>query len=331
MSVHLTWANFSSSIIHKSENRQHRVSSDPEASVFADDNGNRIGMLAQQKQQAALPAELARMKLLDVDEVRIGDRPFLRACCRRKSFFREAYLLFTAVIDRVVVDGAEPVHALMAEIGAIQELLKVEGVLSRERQIGLFGELLLLDDLVLLNGPSLVACWTGPQGERHDFRIDKLEFEVKTTAGRRRIHKVNGLTQAEPSTGCELSFLSVQLAKTGGSDGSTLPDLVGKLEGKLRVDENARQAFRRFLDRLGYHDSDASSYDQKWKLASTVKLVPVDASFPAITSPLMADALGNTFSRLEAITYDVNLDGLGISLDEGLGNYLQKNKEEGVE
>jgi hypothetical protein len=328
MSVHLTWANFSSSIIHKSENRQHRVSSDPEASVFADDNGNRIGLLVQQKQQGgALPAELARMKLLDVDEVRIGDRPFLRACCRRKSFFREAYLLFTAVIDRVVVDGAEPVHALMAEIGAIQELLKVEGVLSRERQIGLFGELLLLDDLVLLNGPSVVACWTGPQGERHDFRIDKLEFEVKTTAGRRRIHKVNGLTQAEPSTDCELSFLSVQLAKTGGSDGSTLPDLVSKLEGKLRVDENARQMFRQFLDRLGYHDSDSPSYDQKWKLASTVKLVPVDSSFPAITSPLMAAALGNTFSRLEAISYDVNLDGLGISLDEGLGNYLEQNKK----
>lgn len=331
MSAHLTWANFGSSIIHKSENRQHRVNSDPEASVFADDNGNRIGMLVQQQQQAALPAELARMKLLDVDEVRIGDRPFLRACCRRKSFFREAYLLFTAVIDRVVVDGAEPVHALMAEIGAIQELLKIEGVLSRERQIGLFGELLLLDDVVSLSGPSAVACWTGPQGERHDFRIEKLEFEVKTTAGRRRIHTVNGLTQAEPSTGCELSFLSVQLAKTAGNDGSTLPELVGRVEAKLYADENARQLFRRCLDRLGYRDSDSSAYDQKWKLASNVKLVPVDASFPAITSLLMSEALSNTFSRLEAISYDVNLEGLGASLDNGLGSYLDSRKKEGIQ
>jgi len=327
MNAHLTWANFSSSIIHKSENRQHRVNSDPEASVFADDGGNRIGMLVQESQQGgAWPAELARMKLLDVDEVRIGARQFLRACCRRKAFFREAYLLFTAVIDHVVVDGAEPVHALMAEIGAIQELLKVEGVLSRERQIGLFGELLLVDDFVALNGPAAVASWTGPQGERHDFRIGKLEFEVKTTAGRRRIHTVNGLNQAEPSTGCELSFLSVQLAKTAGSDGSTLPDLVSKVEGKLRVDENSRQMFRQFLDRVGYHDSDSLSYEQKWKLASAVKLVPVDSAFPAITSLSMANALRNTFSRLEAISYDVNLEGLGISLDEGLGNYLQKNK-----
>jgi hypothetical protein len=89
--------------------------------------------------------------------------------------------------------------------------------------------------------------------------------------------------------------------------------------------------FRQFLDRLGYRDSDSSSYDQKWKLASSVKLVPVDSSFPAITAPLMADALGNTFSRLEAISYDVNLEGLGTSLDEGLGNYLQKNKQEVTE
>jgi hypothetical protein len=331
MSTHLTWANFSSSIIHKTENRQHRVHADPEAFVFADDSGNRIGMLVQENQQGVLPAELARMRLLDVDKVRIGERHFLRACCRRRSFFREAYLLFTAVIDRVVVDGAEPVHALMAEIGAIQELLKVEGVLSRERQIGLFGELLLLDDLVSSNGPSAVASWTGPQGERHDFRIDKLEFEVKTTAGRRRIHTVNGLTQAEPSTGCELSFLSVQLAKTAGSDGSTLPDLVGKVEGHLRADEDSRQMFRRFLDRLGYRDADSSSYDQKWKLATAVKLVPVDTSFPAITSAMMTDALGGTFSRLEAISYDVNLDGLGTSLDDGLGNYLQRKQKEEIQ
>ena len=322
MSSHLTWQNFKTGIIRPGEDRSHRVSAAPEAFVFADRSGKRIGMLLERRSAAPLDSRLCRLLMLEVEELQICGKNMLRVTCGRSSMFREAYLFFTAVMDRVLQDGQEAAAAVESELVALEALLDASGVLSIEKQIGLFGELLVLWQFIEAGGISLVSAWTGPMGEVHDFRVAGREFEVKTTTGRRRIHTINGLTQAVPSPDSELFFLSILIAAAGSGEGESLPSLVAMIEAPLSADHYALSEFRAALENCGYRSADAPAYKRVFKLRAPVMLVPVDCEFPQLDEARLVCAMGPSFGRLEDITYKVNLDAAGPLLEAGLAAYV---------
>ncbi len=322
MSNHLTWPNFQAGIIRRGEDRSHRVSSDPETVVFADQSGKRIGMLLERRSAKPLESRLWRLLMLEVDELQIDGKNMLRVTCSRSSMFREAYLFFTAVTDRVVQDGQEAATAVESELAALEALLDASAVLSIEKQIGLFGELLVLGQFIEAGGSSQVSAWIGPRGEAHDFRIAGREFEVKTTIGRRRIHTINGLMQAVPSPDSDLFFLSILVASAGAGEGESLPSLVASLEASLSANTDALSAFRAALGSCGYRPEDAPAYPRLWKLRAPIMIVHVDSNFPALDEAKLVQAMGRSFGRLEDINYKVNLDAAGPLLDGGLAAHF---------
>jgi hypothetical protein len=322
MISHLTWSNFRTGIIRPGEDRSHRVSSDPETVVFADQSGKRIGILLERRSAEPMDSRLCRLLVLNVEELKVSGKNMLRVTCSRSSIFREAYLFFTGVIDRIVQDGEEAAAAVEDELSALESILNTAGVLSIEKQIGLFGELLVLGQFIQAGGAALVSAWTGPMGEAHDFRIAGREFEVKTTTARRRIHTINGFTQAVPSPDSDLFFLSILLAAAGAGEGESLPSLVMSIEASLSADRDALSAFRTSLENCGYRSEDAPAYGRSWKIRAPLMVVPVDGRFPRLDQERLILAMGSSFGRLEDIQYEVNLDNAGSLLDDGLTDYL---------
>jgi hypothetical protein len=133
---------------------------------------------------------------------------------------------------------------------------------------------------------------------------------------------INGLTQALPSTGNSLSFLSILLAVAGADEGVSLPGLIRRLETLLAGDHGALSRLETALESVGYRAMDAVAYTRVWKLRSPMMLVSVEEAFPSLTPANLMPAMGASYGRLEHITYKVSLDNAGILLEEGLSAHI---------
>ena len=247
--------------------------------------------------------------LRSVRLARVGDELVLSTT--ENDLFQPFYALLQDVGDRVQLDGAAPLVAIDAALRSWRRLLAGLAGMSREQQIGLTGELWALARLIRGSGPHMIRAWTGPAGEAHDFRIESTELEVKTTSGQRRQHRVSSIDQLAPSPERELMVLSIQVARAGAGEGWKLTDQVRDIRGLLVAHEDARARFDELLAGLEWTDDDGTLYPERWCLRTDPVLIRVDHAFPRITGKGLDDMLGSIRSRIDDISYRIDLTGLG--------------------
>ncbi|MFE7629851.1 PD-(D/E)XK motif protein [Kocuria sp. NPDC057446] len=197
------------------------------------------------------------------------------------------YGLLTTVIDEIQLHGRTLARALAVALERHQDVLSTRGALPVEAEVGLFGELLLLDHAIRVYGAvEAVSSWQGPLGEEHDFTLPGTYLEVKTTIGETRRHVIHGLGQLVPSAGgLPLHLVSVQLTRTNHHDGQALPGIVAALRASAAAvvfDLEER------LAGTGWRDEDADLYTTAWTLRSRPRAYLVDDSFPALTPERVA-------------------------------------------
>jgi hypothetical protein len=108
----------------------------------------------------------------------------------------DAYPVICAVADRVQQEGKPFAIAVRGVLETYHELLRGLGRLSDQAEVGLFGELLVLDRLIDGLGEAVaVGAWRGAISEEHDFGLPDEDVEVKTTMGETRRHWVGTATQ----------------------------------------------------------------------------------------------------------------------------------------
>ncbi|RBY97954.1 PD-(D/E)XK motif protein [Blastococcus sp. TF02-8] len=193
----------------------------------------------------------------------------------------EAYSLIAAVVDDLT--ASRLLHVAMARsVESFKELLANRQRLSEEKTIGLIGELLLLESLIdQLGETSAVLAWVGPDSEEHDFVLADVDAEVKTTLSERRIHRIGTETQLQPSLGRPLWLVSIQLTRAGDAvDGFGLSDVVGRVRTRVQAQTDA---FAGHLRSVGWRDSDADLYRERYLLRSRPAAYFVDDAFPALT------------------------------------------------
>jgi hypothetical protein len=278
--------------------------------IFGDGIRDEIGIWLEIVGESSVPHEARRLTFVSVSLVLHEEKTFLEIRCLSPTINRQFYLFATAVADRVSEYKETPQEAVDLELRNFGALLQEKYSLSIERQIGLLGELLVLERLVVSEGPFAVDAWIGPQGEPHDFKIGNREFEVKTTSGTRRIHVINGLKQLTPSPECSLFILSVLLGPGGKDSGSSLPMKIEEIEQLLKRDSGCLKAFHDSLESVGYVTADRSQYDRSFALRRPLALIPVDAKFPVITMSSLFTSIGEAAHRLDHIEYHVNVEGL---------------------
>jgi hypothetical protein len=223
----------------------------------------------------------------------------------------EVYAVLCVILDRVQLEGQDFTAAVQAVLAGLDGILTGTGALSREHQVGLFGELTtLLAAGRALGVSSALAAWRGPQREEHDFGLPDLDLEVKTTSTENRVHWIHGATQLLPTPGRALVLLSLQITDAGVGPGNTLTDLVQAARtAAANAPGAARASLEAGLQKAGWHDRHADIYRDRWALRSDPTCHPVDNGFPALT-PAGLTAATSAAHRIVDLSYRIDVADL---------------------
>ena len=180
-------------------------------------------------------------------------------------------------------------------------------ILSREDQLGLFGELWFLRIWLAphVGLANAVNRWRGPLGARHDFEWIGRSVEVKTTTSTRgRLHWINGIDQLEPPEIGELLFFSLRLREEAGA-GNSLPVLITAIRQNLKLDPEATGQFETLLLQAGYSSVRDEEYAKTRVRIVEERLFVVSGDFPRIIPASFPDAVS---PGIEKVEYEINLN-----------------------
>ncbi|HET9048952.1 MAG TPA: PD-(D/E)XK motif protein [Chiayiivirga sp.] len=157
--------------------------------------------------------------------------------------------------------------ALMARIRAWQEFMKRDrtGVLSAEEEVGLFGELLVLKDILGcgMNASDAVDSWEGPDDGLHDFLIGTGAIEVKSTVSPVGfVAEIANLDQLDDSLRRPLYVGAVRLAQT--TSGQTLPELCDELAAAVQEATGVATLLWSKLLSAGYIEAIREQYTRRF-------------------------------------------------------------------
>lgn len=223
-----------------------------------------------------------------------------------------------AALDVIVAEIADALDngASIGRVALVQNVLGKwrrfwsgvsQGLLSREEQLGLFGELWFLSYWL---GPSIglsnaVGMWRGPLGAKHDFEARMIGIEVKTSGRTDGAHHINGLEQLEQPAGGALLLMSIAV-RDEASATDCLPDIIEYIRQGLAEDYSALSRFDSCLYAAGYMDDVAREY-AKLKLRVRVEaLYRVEEGFPRLVPSSLKTPLS---SGIDSVAYELNLSG----------------------
>lgn len=215
-------------------------------------------------------------------------------------------LMAADVIDVVRRSASSNVRsafeAFMRRVMAWQDFMQRprEHLLSAEAELGLFGELLFLRQLISSGMLPIraVESWEGPMDGLQDFVLEAGAVEVKTTASSSGFPaKILSLEQLDDSERQPLFLGAWRM--TLDPSGQTLPELVSELRGELQQ-TGAAQLFETRLMHAGYRDAQADAYTRCFA-APDLKLLRVDGEFPRLTR-------ANVPTAIRRAGYEIDLD-----------------------
>lgn len=307
----ISWENFKETVLTRGEQRVHRFAESPRTEVFWDGQSSTIGMFLEVDPGTNIPPEISKLTSI-ASRVFVDQRggTIVEITCKSASLYRAFFQFAVAVAAGIVEDKRRPLESLSLELQCFANLLESSSLLGMERQLGLLGELLFLAQLISRHGNGVLDSWLGPQGEPHDFRIATREYEVKTTVLSYRNHTINGLDQMVPSSGCSLYLVSVVLGPAGADGGFSLADKVQELSSFFGTESARATQFAAALSSCGYREQDKMHYGRRFAVRRPLAIVKVDNGFPAISRLVLQNSFGCLSSRLESVTYEVDVEGL---------------------
>jgi hypothetical protein len=144
-------------------------------------------------------------------------------------------------IGRRISQGAPAIDSLVGVVREFRHLLQAGArSVSRDRAVGLVGELLVLEDLIARN-PAAVSAWQGPESARHDFRCGNRALEIKTTlrVGSEAV-EISAIDQLFPPEGASL-YLHHLMLEADAAGSLSVPRLAGRVEAHLADTADFRQ------------------------------------------------------------------------------------------
>lgn len=218
----------------------------------------------------------------------------------------ESYTFACLVIDHILDQGESLATATAVALAGIRDLLRKESALTSEQEVGLLGELLVLDSLVEQFGTGdAMDAWIGVDSEEHDFGMLDRDFEVKTTRAEHRTHWISSTTQLMAISGRDLRLISIQVTPRSLGSALTLPDLVERIATK--ISDRSAQYWQK-LEAVGYLKEDEELYQTKWALRTDIKEFEINSDFPKIT-PNELEKIGVNGTEVPEVRYRISLDG----------------------
>lgn len=215
-----------------------------------------------------------------------------------------AYGLLTSIANELQIEGTPLAAAVASSIQRHRGMFAGKAGLSQEKEVGLFGELLVLEYLInkIGAGPA-IGSWQGSLSEEHDFVFSEVHLEIKTTSGEQHRHMINGFTQLVPLRGVPLSLVSIQLTRSDAESGRTLSQLASHVREKAG---GHRPKLDDALEAVGWKDDDAELYSTFWAKRNTPRAYDVGERFPALTLERLTQVVPN-ISVMSDLSYRVNV------------------------
>tara|TARA_B100000965_G_scaffold90243_1_gene73391 strand:- start:5878 stop:7353 length:1476 start_codon:yes stop_codon:yes gene_type:complete len=256
---------------------------------------------------------LRKLKFIQLSKEQINQEDGLSLKVVNKERM-EVFYDFVTFINQKLGDGQIP------NIGTIKNSVELwRGLLSQFRnqdqlERGLLGELWVLNELINLYGSRFVEYWIGPSHQRHDFRFDNVELEIKTTNSKDRTHTISSVEQLEPTEGSKLYMISILLTSTTRSNSESLNVHDLFLEISEKLDTSHKQHLDALLNDYLIDPDLYRHLNTPYALTDIPKIIYIDDEFPKIT----LDEFHNlrAHERIRRITYSLNVDNLGEEFNE---------------
>ena len=216
--------------------------------------------------------------------------------------------LFGAMAEDIIgalrrARGAAPqllCDLFLRRVAAWQEFMSrsADRRLSSEQEIGLFGELTLLDEMMNAGVPAVEAVegWEGPADGLQDFVLGMGAIEVKSSIATTGFPaRISSLEQLDDAVRQPLYLAAQRLALAG--DGVTLPELVDRVRLRL-AETGAAGTFGLRMRQAGYLIDHETYYVRRFSNAG-VRLFLVDESFPRLTAAKVSSAIRHAVYSLE--------------------------------
>lgn len=174
--------------------------------------------------------------------------------------------------------------------------------LSAESQLGLYGELLVLLEVVAPAVGPETACrtWTGPDPAVQDFQLPGGSIEVKTTRGAGPLWiAISSERQLDTTGSGELLLIVNELDARDDGPGETLPALVARCRELASASPLGSLALEDSLLAAGYLDSDAVRYPMHYCPRGR-RVFRVAEGFPRIVPSMLPAGVGSVRYALAA-------------------------------
>lgn len=279
------------------------LAGDPLLGLRIDAPGGRLTLRTPISADTKSPAN----PLSHVDVVVLEDegQRFLEITTTDERLIIDGYAMLSTIADRIQIDGIAPVEALEDTLARWHSILSMRTRMSHQAEVGLFGELLVLEALLSWRGDAAVKSWRGTVGEEHDFGFDDADIEVKTTTVERRHHWIHGLGQLLATPPTPLWLLSIQITRGGLESGRTLGRLVEDVLAATS-DEGATAGVHEMLEACAWRDEDHDLFSKSWRLRTKPLALRVDNTFPRLTSECLSSS-GVNVAAIRQVTYEIDV------------------------
>lgn len=210
-------------------------------------------------------------------------------------------------VHQGLTQGRSFQDALDAAVDSFKELVAGRERMNDGQVAGLFGELLVLEHLMnTFDADLALNAWLGPRGEEHDFGLEQVDLEVKTTLSEHRAHVINGVNQLLSRADRELWLVSIQLTRVGQGHGATLDEMCDRLLKRVGA---RRSELRSLLLEYGWRAEDTGLYGTRMALRSGIRAYHVDEHFPRLTGDIL-DRSVESAHLISDVHYRVDVAGL---------------------
>ncbi|MFE9770680.1 PD-(D/E)XK motif protein [Streptomyces sp. NPDC005931] len=208
---------------------------------------------------------------------------------------------------RAAPAAADALAAAVDRFGRWQDLLRAvsRDGLSAEARRGLYGELLVLGDVLLasLAQTSAVEAWTGPTGTNQDFQLSAVAIETKASVAKRpRSIRIASERQLDGTGTPALLLALAQLDERRGGSGESLNRRVEGIRQRL-TSPAARARFDGLLIQAGYLPGHRDLYEEPRYTLRELRFWHVREGFPRLVESDLPEGVGDC-------TYHVSTSGL---------------------
>ena len=222
-----------------------------------------------------------------------------------KDFFVKLINLILIKVYLEKLNGEKSINCFLKNLIFAKDFFEEENVprkLTAEEQIGLFGEIQILKEILgkKFNLGTSLSSWTGPS-KKHDFTLPNTLLEIKTTSTDTKKINTSSTNQIAPVYDKKLKLIFVQIKKN--INGLSLNEAIDDYSKILK--EESELLFNDFILKLTqcrYLDIHKNEYKQKYKI-DKFNFFNINENFPYIKEYVVPDGLSDL-----SITYKIDLE-----------------------